>query len=237
MQANPKYALARVESVPLEALGLPVAALVPSAAEAPALIAVATDETDTAVVVVLPGVALAGDALTSYLNQVSPYGCPPPGSLVRAYGLPDLTVPSIVLKEHQLAPDGMGAAFAEFDTCGARPRWLAALQDVGPVLTPVLAWTVGERPRMLSQAETEAMMLAVAPGLPALPDSYLGRGLPLLADPDLRTGWADVISLGPPTKARRITGREFPIWIALPEHEPALLASRFVAAVRVFAGV
>ena len=94
----------------------------------------------------------------------------------------------------------------------------------------------GDRPRVLTQAETEAVVRAALPDLVATPDSYLGRGLPLLADPGLRTAWEDVVSLGPPTKVRRITGREFPIWIALPEHEPALLASPFVARAQGLAG-
>ena len=219
--------------VSLEDLGLPAAGVLGADA---ALIAAATLGAETVVAVVLPSLALAGESLTAYLAAVSPYGCPPPGSLVRAYVLPDLTVPSIVLKEHHHAPDGMGGVFAEFDACGARPRWLAALQDAGPVLTPALAWTRGDRPLVLTQAETEAVVRAALPDLVATPDSYLGRGLPLLADPGLRTAWEDVVSLGPPTKVRRITGREFPIWIALPEHEPALLASPFVARAQGLAG-
>jgi len=34
-----------------------------------------------------------------------------------------------------------------------------------------------------------------------------------------------MMSLGGPTKLRKITGREFPVWVDLPAHQPALLAS------------
>jgi len=34
-----------------------------------------------------------------------------------------------------------------------------------------------------------------------------------------------LMSLGGPTKIRKITGREFPVWVDLPAHQPALLSS------------
>ena len=62
-------------------------------------------------------------------------------------------------------------------------------------------------------------------------DEYLGRGLLLLAHPDLTASWQTVMSLGGVTKARKITGREFPVWVDLPAHQPALLASPLLARV------
>jgi hypothetical protein len=39
------------------------------------------------------------------------------------------------------------------------------------------------------------------------------------------------MSLGGPTKARKITGREFPVWVDLPAHQPTLLTSRLLTRV------
>jgi hypothetical protein len=61
--------------------------------------------------------------------------------------------------------------------------------------------------------------------LSGVADGYLGRGLLLLADPALAASWQTMMSLGGATKARKITGREFPVWVDLPAHQPALLAS------------
>ena len=67
--------------------------------------------------------------------------------------------------------------------------------------------------------------------LPGVVDGYLGRGLLLLAQPDLTASWETMMSLGGPTKLRKITGREFPVWVDLPAHHPALLASPVLARV------
>ena len=40
-----------------------------------------------------------------------------------------------------------------------------------------------------------------------------------------------MMSLGGVTKARKITGREFPVWVDLPAHQPALLSSPVLARV------
>jgi hypothetical protein len=56
-------------------------------------------------------------------------------------------------------------------------------------------------------------------------DDYLGRGLLLLAHPDLAVAWPTMMSLGGITKIRKITGREFPVWVDLPAHQSALLDS------------
>jgi len=66
---------------------------------------------------------------------------------------------------------------------------------------------------------------------PGVADSYLGRGLLLLADPALADSWQTMMSLGGPTKARKITGREFPVWVDLPAHQPTLLASTLLTRV------
>src|SRR5262249_10296187 len=60
---------------------------------------------------------------------------------------------------------------------------------------------------------------------PGIADSYLGRALLLLADPTLAAPWETLMSLGGVTKIRKITGREFPVWVDLPAHQPALLES------------
>src|SRR5215471_4699972 len=86
-----------------------------------------------------PRAALAGVALTAFLGRVAPFGCPVPGSLIRAYSLPDAPFPSILLKEHEAAPDGLAEAYLRF-LAVARRRWIAALDQTGPGLSPALAW-------------------------------------------------------------------------------------------------
>src|SRR5206468_451929 len=41
----------------------------------------------TRYVVAIPQVVLRGEGLTSFLDRVAPFGCPVPGSLIRAYSL------------------------------------------------------------------------------------------------------------------------------------------------------
>src|SRR3989449_11144806 len=74
----------------------------------------------------IPRAALAGEALTDFLGRVAPFGCPVPGSLIRAYSLPDAPFPSVLLKEHEAGPDGIAEAYNRFLT-GARLPWMAAL--------------------------------------------------------------------------------------------------------------
>src|ERR1700751_3693127 len=90
----------------------------------------------------MPGAVLGGSALTDFLNRVAPFGCPQPGSLIRAYSLPDAPFPSILLGEHDHAPDGIGEAYRRFLDRARRP-WLAALQETGPGLWPAIAWQAG----------------------------------------------------------------------------------------------
>jgi hypothetical protein len=47
----------------------------------------------------------------------------------------------------------------------------------------------------------------------------------LLAQPGLAESWQTMMSLGGPTKIRKITGREFPVWVDLPAHQPSLASS------------
>src|SRR5262245_31267377 len=175
-------------------------------------------------VLALPQVALTGEALTSFLAEVAPFGCPVPGSLVRAYSLPDAPFPSILLKEHEDAPDGVGDTYRRFLTV-ARRRWIMALDETGPGLSPALGWAVRPTRRLLSPEEFGAV--AVEAGLvPAgTADDYLGRGLLLMAHPDLAGSWPTMMSLGGPTKIRKITGREFPVWVDLPAHQAGLAQS------------
>jgi len=172
----------------------------------------------------MPDVALAGDALTDFLARVAPHGCPAPPSLIRAYSLPDAPFPSILLREHGDAPAGMGDAYRRFAT-RARPRWLAALQEAGAGLCPALAWETGASRRFVAPDEWAGALAEAGLALPGLADDYLGRGLLVLAHPHLTESWETLMSLGGVTKARKITGREFPVWVDLPAHQPALLAS------------
>ena len=176
----------------------------------------------------IPDVALDGERLTGFLDRVAPFGCPVPGSLIRAYGLPDAPFPSMLLGEHEAAPDGIGEAYGRFLADGRR-RWMAALDESGPGLCPTLAWQPGPRRRFLDASEWWQTVAATDPALRGAPDDYLGRGLLLLAHPHLADSWPKMMSLGGVTKIRKITGREFPVWVDLSAHQPALLASPLLA--------
>ena len=172
----------------------------------------------------IPEAILEGAALTAFLDRVAPFGCPPPASLIRAYNLPDAPYPSILLKEHGDAPAGTGDAYRRF-AAHARPHWLAALQKTGPGLVPALAWQTGPARRFVAPDEWAGALESAGIAWPGLADDYLGRGLLLLGHPRLRDSWDVMMSLGGVTKVRKITGREFPVWVDLPAHQPALLAS------------
>src|SRR4029434_2044827 len=58
--------------------------------------------------------SLAGERLTDFLARVAPFGCPVPGSLIRAYSLPDAPFPSILLQEHEATPDGIAESYNGF---------------------------------------------------------------------------------------------------------------------------
>jgi len=178
----------------------------------------------TRYVVAIPQVVLRGEGLTGFLDRVAPFGCPVPGSLIRAYSLPDAPFPSILLREHEAAPAGMADAYLRFIR-GARRTWIAALDETGPGLCPVVAWQGGATRRFLAPDEWAGAVAEAGVALPGVADGYLGRGLLLLAQPDLTASWETMMSLGGPTKLRKITGREFPVWVDLPAHQPALLAS------------
>ena len=178
----------------------------------------------TRYVVAIPQVVLRGEGLTSFLDRVAPFGCPVPGSLIRAYSLPDAPFPSILLREHEAAPAGMADAYLRF-IHGARRQWIAALEETGAGLCPVVAWQGGATRRFLAPDEWAGAVAGAGVALPGVADGYLGRGLLLLAQPDLTASWETMMSLGGPTKLRKITGREFPVWVDLPAHQPALLAS------------
>jgi hypothetical protein len=190
------------------------------------LLASVTGASAPSYLLAIPEARLAGEVLTGFLARVAPFGCPLPSSLVRAYSLPDSPFPSILLKEHEEAPDGLGDAYHRF-VARARQHWLGALQEAGAGLCPVVAWQAGPARRFLAPDEWAAAGAA----LPPMADAYLGRGLLLLAHPDLTDSWQTVMSLGGVTKARKITGREFPVWVDLPAHQPALLASPLLAQV------
>jgi hypothetical protein len=178
----------------------------------------------------LPEAALSGEALTGFLGRVAPFGCPVPGSLIRAYSLPDAPFPSILLREHEAAPDGLGDAYLRF-LAVARRDWLGALGGTGRGLSPVLAWEAGATRRLLGPDELADAAREAGVALSGVPDGYLGRGLLLLAQPELAESWQSLMSLGGPTKIRKITGREFPVWVDLPAHHASLLQSPLLARV------
>jgi hypothetical protein len=188
------------------------------------LLASVTTSPATRYVLSIPEAVLAGERLTSFLARVAPFGCPPPPSLIRAYSLPDAPYPSILLAEHEAAPAGTGDAYRRFVN-GARHHWLAALQEAGEGLCPVVAWEAAPRRRLLAPEEWAGAVTEAGLALSGVADGYLGRALLLLAHPTLADSWQTMMSLGGPTKARQITGREFPVWVDLPVHQPALLAS------------
>jgi hypothetical protein len=188
------------------------------------LLATATSAQTAHYLLAIPEAILEGGALTAFLARVAPFGCPPPPSLIRAYSLPDAPYPSILLKEHGGAPAGTGDAYRHF-VAHSRPHWLAALQETGPGLVPALAWRTGPPRRFVSPDEWAGALENAGVAFPGLADDYLGRGLLLLAHPHLTDSWEAMMSLGGVTKARKITGREFPVWVDLPAHQPALLAS------------
>lgn len=175
-------------------------------------------------VLAIPQAVLGGEALTAFLGQVAPFGCPVPGSLIRAYSLPDAPFPSILLKEHEVAPDGIADAYRRF-LAVARRHWIAALEQTGPGLCPVLAWEAGPARRLVGTEELAGVAAEAGLAQTGVADGYLGRGLLLLAHPNLAEAWPTLMSLGGPTKIRKITGREFPVWVDLPAHQPSLLQS------------
>jgi hypothetical protein len=175
-------------------------------------------------VLAIPQAALGGEALTAFLARVAPFGCPVPGSLIRAYSLPDAPFPSILLKEHEVAPDGIADAYRRFLAVARRP-WIAALDQTGPGLCPVLAWEAGTTRRLVGPEELAGVAAEAGLTQTGVADGYLGRGLLLLAHPELAGAWQTLMSLGGPTKIRKITGREFPVWVDLPAHQPSLLSS------------
>jgi hypothetical protein len=89
----------------------------------------------------------------------------------------------------------------------------------------VLAWEAGTTRRLVGPEELAGLAAEAGLTLTGIADGYLGRGLLLLAHPELAEGWQTWMSLGGPTKIRKITGREFPVWVDLPAHHPALLSS------------
>src|SRR5213592_59751 len=116
------------------------------------LLASVTRPDATSWLLTIPQAALSGEGLTDFLGRVAPFGCPVPGSLIRAYSLPDAPFPSILLKEHNAAPDGVGDAYRRF-LAVARRHWIAALAETGPGLCPALAWEAGGTRRLLRPEE------------------------------------------------------------------------------------
>lgn len=215
---------------PAAALGLDEAAGRAGWPPGDLLVAAGTGDGTPWFLLAIPDAALDGERLTGFLDRVAPFGCPVPGSLIRAYSLPDAPFPSILLGEHEAAPDGVGAAYGRFLADGRR-RWMAALGGNGRGLCPALAWQAGSDRRFLTAGEWEPALAATGVALAGEADHYAGRGLLLLADPQLASAWPTMMSLGGVTKIRKITGREFPVWVDLPAHQPSLLASPLLARV------
>src|SRR5262245_10067219 len=134
--------------------------------------------------VAMPGAALVAESLTGLLGRVAPFGCPQPGSLIRAYSLPDSPYPSILLGEHEGAPDGVGEAYGRF-LLASRREWLEALQGTGPGLCPVVAWRGGSARRFLTHPERAGLLEEAGIAVSGVADGYLGRALILLDEPDI----------------------------------------------------
>jgi hypothetical protein len=196
--------------------------------EGEVVLASSTEAGGTRYVLALPDAVLDGDALTGFLDRVAPFGCPVPGSLIRAYTMPDNPFPSVLQREHQDAPDGLGGCYDRF-LAEARRTWLAALGQAGPGLYPLIAWQAGPERRFVPAEEGAETLRRARASSTGVADTYLGRGLLLLAHPALAEPWPTMMSLGGVTKIRKITGREFPLWVDLPAHQPALLASPVLA--------
>jgi hypothetical protein len=194
------------------------------------VLAARTDPAARRYLLAMPRAVLSGEMLTDFLGRVAPFGCPVPGSLIRAYSLPDAPFPSILLREHEVAPDGVGDAYLRF-LAVARRDWLGALEETGRGLCPVLAWEAGAARRLLGPEELAGATRDAGIDLPGVADGYLGRGLLLLAHPELAESWQSLMSLGGPTKIRKITGREFPVWVDLPAHHAWLVQSPVLARV------
>src|SRR2546426_226070 len=185
----------------------------------------------------IPRAALAGEALTDFLGRVAPFGCPVPGSLIRAYSLPDAPFPSVLLKEHEAGPNGIAEAYNRF-LAGARLPWMAALAGTGPGLSPVLAWQSAPTRRFLTSSERARLLAEAGVELPGVADGHLGARLLLLAHPELAPPLPNTLSLGGGTQIPQMTRPRFPVWVDLPAHQPALLASPVLARVeRLFADV
>ena len=115
-------------------------------------------------------------------------------------------------------------AYRRFLAVARRP-WIAALDQTGPGLCPVLAWEAGTTRRFAGPEELAGVAAEAGLAQTGVADGYLGRGLLLLAHPEVAEAWQTLMSLGGPTKIRKITGREFPVWVDLPAHQPSLLSS------------
>src|SRR4029434_5122254 len=171
----------------------------------------------TSWLLVTPQASLTGERLTDFLARVAPFGCPVPGSLIRAYSLPDAPFPSILLKEHEAAPDGIAESYTHFLTQSRLP-WMDALAETGPGLSPVIAWQSTPVRRFLTREERTKVLAEAGVARPGIADGYLGRGLLLLANPDLAASWQTMMSLGGVTKIRKMTGRAFPDPKTTPRH-------------------
>ncbi len=197
--------------------------------EGEVVLASSTEAGTTRYVLALPDAVLDGDALTGFLDGVAPFGCPVPGSLIRAYTMPDNPFPSVLQREHQDAPRRARRLLRPVPRRG--PPDVAGRPRAGgprPLSPDRLAGRPGAPVRVGDggRARPWARSRAISPGVA---DTYLGRGLLLLAHPALAAPWPTMMSLGGVTKIRKITGREFPLWVDLPAHQPALLASPVLA--------
>src|SRR4029453_13685453 len=115
----------------------------------------------------LEGAVFRGESLTHLLARLAPFGCPVPGSLIRAYSLPDAPFPSILLREHEDGHEGIGDAYRRF-LDRARLSWLAALQETGPGLSPLLAWQSGSARRFLTPDECGGLLAGDGAALPGV---------------------------------------------------------------------
>src|SRR2546427_3974988 len=148
------------------------------------LLASVTRPDATSWLLTIPQAALSGEGLTDFLGRVAPFGCPVPGSLIRAYSLPDAPFPSVLLKEHEAGPNGIAEAYNRF-LAGARLPWMAALAGTGPGLSPVLAWQSAPTRRFLTSGERARLLAEAGVELPGVAGCVLGAGVILPPHPGL----------------------------------------------------
>ena len=178
----------------------------------------------------IPRAALAGEALTDFPGAGGPLRLPGAGIADPGVQPAGRAVPVGLAQGTRGRPDGIAESYYGF-LAHARLPWMAALAETRPGPVPRRSRGSRRRPAVSDVRDERARVLAEARrGAWRAPMAIWGSGLLLLANPDLAGLVAmTMMSLGGVTKVRKMTGREFPVWVDLPAHQPALLASPVLA--------